>query len=242
VVLCLLLSCVDAAVRDDGDGRSASRIGFEHTSLLIWTKIPLSDSKEASNALQKIMEAKGRAGMTELSRDADLMVALHARWECVKGKPAEVGKFVEFFKRNLRAEPPRWWQDLLAGVVVRDGAGHGVPGVASKRLAASSRLRAGRLEIRARPEVAGFPFELEAIDLDGDSSLWSTEVWAAGRTCLEGKGAHQIEMLVSDKCLFVFGAESNGIYAECFRLDDGKPLVRFCSCYWLNFSERWKLR
>jgi hypothetical protein len=241
VVVCLLLLCVDAASREDGVGLVASRIGFEDPSLLTWTKIPLDDRSRASKALQNVMEAKGLAGMRELSGDADLMVALHARWECVKGKPAEVGKFVEFFKRNLRVEPPRWWSDLLAGVQVGAQA-HAVPGVASGQLAANSRLVAGRLEIRASPEHAGFWFKLRAIDPKENRLAWSAEVWAAGRTMLAGVGVHQIEMLVSEGRLFVFGAESHGIYAECFRLMDGKPLVRFCSCYWFNFSERWHLR
>jgi hypothetical protein len=58
---------------------------------------------------------------------------------------------------------------------------------------------------------------------------------------LLGLGVHQMELVVSGDRVCVFGAESHGVYAEAFRLDDGKPLVRFCTCYWFNFSERWNL-
>jgi hypothetical protein len=208
---------------------------------LLWTRIPLGKRDEASRALQGVMEAKGRAGMAELSRDADVMVALHAKWECVKGQPTETGQFVAFFKKKLGVNPPQWWQELLAGVVVGTEA-HAVPGVKMDRLKTNSRLVARGVEVRAHPTDAGFRYDIDVRDRDSKQLVWSGKVWAAGRTAGSGKGVHQIEILVADDHLFVFGAESHGIYAECFRLDDGKPLLRFCSCYWFNFSERWKLK
>jgi hypothetical protein len=237
----LLVSGVSGLARDDDPGQTSGRMRIDDDALL-WTRIPLDKRDQASGALQKVMEAKGRAGMKELSRDTDLMVALHARWELVKGKPTETGKFVEFFKRNLRVDVPRWWQDLLAGVVVAEGHAHAVPGVKMDRLKANSRLAARGLEVWAKPSTAGFQYEIDVTGLRNKQLVWSGKVWAVGRREGGGLGVHQIEILVSDDRLFVFGAESHGMYAEGFRLDDGKPLLRFCTCYWFNFSERWKLK
>jgi hypothetical protein len=227
---------------DDDAGIVPGRMSFADNDLLLSTTIPLDKREEASRALQKVIEAKGLASMDELSRATDPMVSLHARWECVKGKPAETDKFLKAFKRSLRVEPPKWWRELLAGVKVREGNCHSVPGVDSSGLKTRSRLLTRRLEIRADPGDAGSSFRIQVLNRGDEKVVWSGEVWAAGRTMLGGVGVHQVEMLVSDDRLFVFGAESHGIYAECFRLDDGKPLLRFCTCYWFNFSEKWKLK
>ncbi|MSR62700.1 MAG: hypothetical protein EXS08_09695 [Planctomycetes bacterium] len=94
----------------------------------------------------------------------------------------------------------------------------------------------------ADPGLAGFPYDIQMKEHDTGSIVWKAAVWAVGRTALTGIGVHQIELVVSAERLFVFGIESNGAYAEAFAVDDGRPLLRFCTCYWFNFSETWSLR
>jgi hypothetical protein len=51
-----------------------------------------------------------------------------------------------------------------------------------------------------------------------------------------------VDLVEKDGTLFVFRAESFGAYLEAFDLATGKCLYRFCSGYWSNFSEKWRLR
>jgi hypothetical protein len=206
-------------------------------------RIVLDDQKSASKALQKLIEATGRAGLSVLLENPDKMVALHAAWELAKGDKKKTNEFITRFKDRLKITPPRWWQELLMGVDVRP-THHCFWGVDGSKLRANSRLSNERLDVVTDPRDAGFGYPVEVTDRKTKKVLWKGHVWAAGRIVLlgAGRGNHQIELVVSDGRLFVFGAEDCGAYAEAFNLEDGKPLVRFCTCYWFNFSEKWKLK
>jgi hypothetical protein len=191
-------------------------------------------------AIQELFEHSGRAGLSALAIDADPVIALHAIWEQDKGRPREQSTLREAFRERVGIDPPQWWQRLLQGVIVYERC-HYFPGVDDSHLALCSRLQVGNYELVATPSCAGFRYAIEMRDLRSSSIVWRNQVWAAGRTALTGLGVHQIEMVVSEQRLFVFGAESHGAYAEAFRLSDGVPLFRFCTCYWFNFSELWHM-
>jgi hypothetical protein len=209
--------------------------------------ISLQEQGAASKALQELFEATGKEGLPMLADDRDVMVALHASWEHGKGDKRKTEQFIPRFTDRLKITPPRWWQDRLKGVVVYKGISHTFYGVDMRQLQKKSRLLHDRFQIDAFIDdgsipilrEAGFRFPIQVSDRKTKHILWKGEVWAAGRTVLAGVGAHQIEFVVSQGRLFVFGVESHGAYAEGFNLKDGTPLVRFCSCYWCNYSERW---
>ena len=90
--------------------------------------------------------------------------------------------------------------------------------------------------------VSGFAFDLTGFAGKGGKPTWKAEVWAADRDFLGGLGYHWVEVKEKDGTVFVFGAESHGMYAEAFDLATGKCKFRFCSCYWFTFSEKWALK
>jgi hypothetical protein len=203
--------------------------------------ISLQDREAASSALQKLFEAKGREGLPALADEPDQMVALHAAWQHGKGDKKKTGAFIARFKKKLKVTPPEWWQERLKGVVVYETC-HYVPGVNGSKLKDHARLSHDQFDVVTDPSDAGFSYKVKLQDRNTGKVLWKGKVRAAGRTSLGGVGVHQIELIVSEDRLFVFGAESHGVYAEAFNLRDGTPLVRFCTCYWFNFSEEWKLK
>ncbi len=91
------------------------------------------------------------------------------------------------------------------------------------------------------PETgAGFPYNLYCFDKERNLR-WRAQVWSAGRTILQGRAWHSCSFVLTADVIAVYGIECGGAYAEAFRLTDGKPVFRFCSCYWFNWSEAWKL-
>jgi hypothetical protein len=203
--------------------------------------VSLDDQRAASKALQTLMEAKGLDGLLALTDSPDLMVSFHAAWEQGKGDKKRIEAIIVRFENSLKMTPPEWWQDRLKAVVIYAHC-HYVPEVDSSRLKKNSQIANERFDVVTNPGGAGFGYTVQVTDGKTKKMLWKRAVWAVGRTALAGEGVHQIELVISKDRLFVFGAESHGVYAEVFKLEDGTPLVRFCTCYWFNFSECWKLK
>jgi hypothetical protein len=90
--------------------------------------------------------------------------------------------------------------------------------------------------------VSGFRFPIAGWEGKGGKPSWERNVWAAGRQVLRGQGYHWVELAEKDGTVYVFGAESHGMYLEAFDLATGKCRFRFRSCYWFNFSETWDLK
>ncbi|AMV29089.1 hypothetical protein VT84_32135 [Gemmata sp. SH-PL17] len=88
--------------------------------------------------------------------------------------------------------------------------------------------------------VCGEAFEIAGFEGRGGKSTWKADVWGTDRDFLGGQGYHWVEVREKDGTVFVFGAESHGMYAEAFDLATGKCQWRFCSCYWFHHSEKWK--
>jgi hypothetical protein len=61
------------------------------------------------------------------------------------------------------------------------------------------------------------------------------------RSSLGGVAKHVIDIRYQDKIVYVFGAESHGMYVEAFDAGSGECIYRFCTCYWFAFSERWRI-
>jgi hypothetical protein len=98
-----------------------------------------------------------------------------------------------------------------------------------------------RSVIAAYSDASGFAFTIAGFEGKGGKPTWKAEVWAAGRMILAGQGYHNVELKEKDGVVFVFGAESHGMYLEAFDIATGKCQYRFCTCYWFNFSEMWDL-
>jgi hypothetical protein len=106
----------------------------------------------------------------------------------------------------------------------------------------SGLLRNDWAVIAAFSQHGGFGYKLAAFDRKRGKTAWSADVWAGGRTILGGEAFHRIELVEEDGSLFVFGAESHGMYLEAFDAVNGKCLYRFCNGYWFHFSEAWGVR
>ena len=200
-------------------------------------KISLSKMDSASDQLKKIFLKEGRDGIGDLTNSKDPTVAIHAAWEIAKGKPDDIDRFLKVLESSLGTEPPKWWREQMKKIKIYPGNCHYVPGVAPNDKA-EHRLTHKNFQIDSTPTTAGFPYEVSITDTKTKMESKIT-VWAVGRNILAGAGSHQIEILIHNDILCVFGSESHGAYAEQFRLTDGTPLLRFSTCYWFNFSERW---
>jgi hypothetical protein len=80
---------------------------------------------------------------------------------------------------------------------------------------------------------AGFPFKVHSLERMRGSVQWSADVWAAGREVALGIGSfHAVELVLTRRTLFVFGAEGDALYIEAFNADNGRNLCRFCTSFW----------
>lgn len=201
--------------------------------------ISLVDMGDASAQLEKLFATTGIKNVEQLTKSKDRTVAIHAAWEIAKGNAPETDRFLRALKTQMGVEPPKWWKDQVRGIKIYEGDCHYVPGVTPLDEDAGYRLLHEGIQIVAKPAVAGFPYPITITDPTTKISK-SITVWAVGRSLLAGVGVHQIEMIVADEKLCVFGTESHGAYVEQFGLADGKPLLRFSTCYWFNFSEKWR--
>jgi len=89
---------------------------------------------------------------------------------------------------------------------------------------------------------AGQAFKVARFEDKGNKPVWLEKVWAAGRTAGSGPASHRVELVTTENTLMVFGKESHGMYLEAFDKKTGKNLYRFCTCYWFNNSEGWKIK
>lgn len=201
-------------------------------------EISLVNMRDASEQLEELFTNTGIKNVEKLTKSGDRTVAIHAAWELAKGNAPQTDRFLGALKTQIGVEPPKWWKDQVRGIKIYEKNCHYVPGVTQLDEDADYRLLHEGYQIVAKPRVAGFPYPITITDATTKGSQ-SITVWAAGRSMLAGLGVHQFEMMVADGKLCVFGTESHGAYAEQFGLADGKPLLRFSTCYWFNFSENW---
>ncbi|HKB05059.1 MAG TPA: hypothetical protein VKD90_22740 [Gemmataceae bacterium] len=95
----------------------------------------------------------------------------------------------------------------------------------------------------ARPGFRGYPFEVVGVDTKAGRRLWAATVWAARRGLSSGvPGTNPVEVRRQEDIVVVYGCESHGLYAEGFDAKTGQCRLRFCTCYWFNFSEKWGLK
>jgi hypothetical protein len=86
----------------------------------------------------------------------------------------------------------------------------------------------------------GFPFQVSCLETASGKLLWTRKVWATRYTHTSGPWrGHYADPVQTESTVYVFGAESHGMYLEAFDLATGMNLFRFCSSYWSNSSERW---
>jgi hypothetical protein len=77
----------------------------------------------------------------------------------------------------------------------------------------------------------------------GVQRVYSADVWGSGRTGLAtGVHDHWAELAEGNGAVYVFGAESHGMYMEAFDAATGTARFRFCTCYWWHWSEGWGLK
>ncbi|VTU02329.1 Uncharacterized protein OS=Planctomyces limnophilus (strain ATCC 43296 / DSM 3776 / IFAM 1008 / 290) GN=Plim_1006 PE=4 SV=1 [Gemmataceae bacterium] len=87
------------------------------------------------------------------------------------------------------------------------------------------------------------PFQVAALEGKGGKPAWVADVWAAnGGGGGSGPPHHRVEVVATDKAVYVFGSEAHGMYVEAFDAATGMNLFRFCTCYWDRFSERWNIK
>ncbi|HKA06093.1 MAG TPA: hypothetical protein VKD71_02465 [Gemmataceae bacterium] len=99
------------------------------------------------------------------------------------------------------------------------------------------------LSVVARPGFRGYPFEAVGVETTSARRLWTANVWAARRGVSTGPpGTSPVELRRRGDTVIVYGCESHGLYAEGFDVKTGECQLRFCTCYWFNFSEKWGLK
>lgn len=89
---------------------------------------------------------------------------------------------------------------------------------------------------------SSMPFQIAAFEGKGGKPVWVADVWAARGGFASGPPHHRVEVVAEDKAVYVFGSESHGMYIEAFEAVTGKPMFRFCTCYWFNFAEKWNIK
>ena len=86
------------------------------------------------------------------------------------------------------------------------------------------------------------PFEVAGFEGKGGKPVWKSEVWGAGRPVLAGFWYQCAEVYEKDGTVYVFGETPGGMYLEAFDLATGKCAFRFCTAYWLLYSEGWAIK
>jgi hypothetical protein len=77
----------------------------------------------------------------------------------------------------------------------------------------------------------------------GRPRVYTADVWGSGRMGpTTGYHDHWAELAERDGTVYVFGAESHGMYLEAFDATTGAARFRFCTCYWWHWSEAWGLK
>jgi hypothetical protein len=219
-----------------------------------------TDPHAKAKAYKALFVQVGRAGLKELTEDADTGLALQAAWEHHK-KPAkraapkvgetddiydphELANFVTFLRERTKAPVPDWWSESIQNTSLFPGRHHGFDPDPLQRGDSVTNVKTDKWSVFARAQIVGFRYELACYMPVGGAPAWVVDVWSAGRTCAGGGGfgCHRVELREKGGRIYVFGAESHGMYLEVFELATGKCLYRFCTCYWFNFSEAWGLR
>ena len=209
----------------------------------------LQDINKATETLKKVLTQNGREKLAKLSESLDLMVSLFSTWEMYKGKESDIARFIDVFEKKLDVKAPSWWKQCILHVRVRpDGLSHFVdlnlrPLVSKED---RSNLAKDDYKIRMANLKMSFlgPYRIEAAN-EVKKVHWSAEVWARGKKPIGMTGRPSprlVELMIEHNRLFVFGADWQCVFAEVFDLPTGKPLVRFCTSYWSDYSEAWGLR
>jgi hypothetical protein len=197
----------------------------------------------------------GRAGLPELTKDADPGIALQAAWEVhkkavkrpkhISGRsddiydPNELAKFTTFLETRAKIKPPDWWSGSFRDVDLFPGSHCHLRAIG--RPTETVGLVAGQLFVRADCPDSGTSYDLEAYDLKTGKRVWKEEVCATDDPFSSGIPYHRVELREKDGCLYVFGA-GGGVYLEAFELATGHCWFRFCTSYWNHPSELWGLK
>jgi hypothetical protein len=129
------------------------------------------------------------------------------------------GRSVKFKKKGIGTTIDSGWHDCVVGLVGEK-----------------------RSVIAVYDGGGGFPFNTAGFEGTGEKAVWLANVWATGRDAMSGIGTHWVELNETKGVVYVFGAESHGMYLEAFDNATGKCAFRFCTSYWENFSETWGLK
>ncbi len=200
--------------------------------------ISLTNPDLASRQLQHRFEPLHPDVLDAYRSHGDQMIRVHAFWELVKGDALQTREFINDLDKEIQFSPPQWWRRCLLSIRVSERS-HYVAAVQRTPEGEQVTIEDGDDVVQCHAGMAGFAYPLEIRSKSDPDKVLKIHVWAAGRTVLAGVGVHQWELFIHQGKLYVFGAESHGAYVEIFRLSDGEPLLRFCTCYWFNFSEEW---
>jgi hypothetical protein len=94
----------------------------------------------------------------------------------------------------------------------------------------------------ARPEDRSYPYDLVCVDLETGKELWLASIWASRRGVSTGApGRHPVEIRQLEGTVIVYGGGQAGMYIEGFDAKTGECRFRFCTSYWMHFSEAWRV-
>lgn len=216
-----------------------------------------SKESDTSIALQSVWEASHRP-----EKHYDKFTHWHWRYDPLKTK-----QFVDFFRKRTSLLIPTWWQKTILNTEMEPGKGSACFGPYSRRPAATfsvdkdsitvvlngrkvgsfppsteiAALEAIQWKDRALVVVIPFggPGHLYMIGADAKTIIWRTDVLATGRWVVEGVVLEHVSLVQHENLIGVFG-EAGAAYAEAFDIATGKPVFRFNTSYWQNWSESWK--
>jgi hypothetical protein len=205
---------------------SVIKPGFQRDLL----EFKLDDEENGPAQLEKIMRTDSEDSLIKLKKSTNLSISLRAVYELVKKHDHKESEFTNLAESTLNIQLPVWWKRKLHEMLSTDNKKF-VPGVDGSKRAQNSRLNTGDILIEINPTIAGSSNSICAKNTQSLKLLWTNKVWAVRRLALMGVGRHQVELIASKTQVFVFGAESHGLYFEAFDLNSGKPVLRFCTHY-----------
>lgn len=169
-------------------------------------------------------------------------MSLQLAWELSKKSPKGIDEFIKGAEKTANVPFPGWWRDLLKKVVFREKK-HFIPIRFGGPSTPSPTVKFDKnLLFLADHNMGGAPCCLECQNERTSKVLWQAEVWAVNCLQLGGFANFHFDIEVTSDTVYVFGAESGGLFIEAFQRHDGKCLLRFCTCYWLNYSEEWNMK
>lgn len=197
--------------------------------------------EKMSASIKSKLKEKGQASFEKLAADNDPIIQVHATWEMAKANKEKIKDFIVTLKNICEADPPEWWVKHINNIKY-DKNEHSIFGIDIIKNKMGVTLKNNNTIYMNNNNFCGLSYTLVAIDIVDLKEKWRADVWSMNKKIHLGQDSQRIEMLSGKSQVVIYGCDVGGLYCESFKMSDGSPVVRFSTCYWLDYSEKWGIK